>query len=102
MNAATSGTGEISFGAYTKMVNEPDSVLARAFKGSLVIPNWKSFVKDVTEIFEECRSINDGKPADYIPELAEADPAKWSLSITTVDGQVISFTLTYFSLFLFL
>jgi len=85
-----SSSGEIAFSAYTKLINEPDSTLARAFKGSLVISNWKSFVKDVTEIFEACKSFDHGKAADYIPELAEADVNKWSVSIMTVDGQTLN------------
>jgi glutaminase len=32
--------------------------------------------------------VHDGKVADYIPELARADPAQFGIVIATVDGQV--------------
>jgi len=33
------------------------------------------------------RDCTSGKPADYIPILAKADPTKFGLSVCTVDGQ---------------
>ena len=32
----------------------------------------------------------DGKPADYIPQLARRDPTKWGVGLCTVDGQRFS------------
>jgi glutaminase len=47
----------------------------------------RSVVEDVHRHHAGC---TDGHVADYIPELAEADPAHFGLAITAVDGQ--SFT----------
>jgi glutaminase len=32
--------------------------------------------------------LADGRVADYIPELAKADPSKFGIAIATVDGRV--------------
>lgn len=39
------------------------------------------------ELHDKYRSVNDGKVADYIPELALANPAWFGISLVTVDGQ---------------
>jgi glutaminase len=42
-------------------------------------------------IHDELRPLtNEGKVADYIPELARIDPAKFAISVTTVDGVTVS------------
>ena len=40
------------------------------------------------EVWESVRSIDSGQIADYIPELAKADPATCGLSLATLDGAV--------------
>jgi len=81
----------MNFNQFTDLMSVSNSsTLARALKDHLVVPNWKSFCKDVEAIFESCREVVDGKNADYIPELAEVDPELWGLSIVTVDGQILN------------
>ena len=41
----------------------------------------------ILEIFERHRHLNSGKIADYIPELARANPDWFGIAITTVDGR---------------
>ena len=41
--------------------------------GTLKIHNWKNFTDKVTEIFNEVKQDNQGKAADYIPQLANVD-----------------------------
>ena len=56
----------------------------------LAIPDWQNFKKKVIRIFEEIRrDVKGGAPADYIPILAEADPAQFAMSVCTVDGQCV-------------
>ena len=39
-------------------------------------------------VHDECRSIRSGAVADYIPELAKADPDWFGIVLATVDGQI--------------
>eukprot|EP01063_Lacrimia_lanifica_P004422 TRINITY_DN1247_c0_g1_i3.p1 TRINITY_DN1247_c0_g1~~TRINITY_DN1247_c0_g1_i3.p1 ORF type:complete len:883 (+),score=327.88 TRINITY_DN1247_c0_g1_i3:39-2687(+) len=58
----------------------------------LALPNWRKFVQSVTEIFDEVlQSENDGTTAQYIPELRDADPDRYALSICTAEGQECHF-----------
>ncbi|MFD0981942.1 glutaminase A [Tropicimonas aquimaris] len=41
-------------------------------------------------LLEETSGITDGKVADYIPELAKADPEDFAIAMATVDGTVYS------------
>ena len=43
----------------------------------------------LTELLETCGE-DDGAVADYIPELAGADPDRYAIAISTLDGQVYS------------
>lgn len=42
----------------------------------------------LTDLYEKYQNLNDGFVADYIPELAMADPNWFGLCVATVDGQV--------------
>jgi glutaminase len=91
LDQASGGNGVLKFAEFKRVMADDETLLARAFSDRLVIPNWKSFCKEVGEIFESCRNITGGKLADYIPELAEVDPELWGMSIMTVDGQCVHF-----------
>ncbi|MBX3436049.1 MAG: glutaminase A [Planctomycetaceae bacterium] len=45
------------------------------------------FRDTLREVYESSRHPNDGHVADYIPELARADPEWFGVSVVTVDGQ---------------
>jgi glutaminase len=42
------------------------------------------------EIYEAYRDLNDGRIADYIPELAKADPSWFGVSVVTCEGEHFS------------
>jgi glutaminase len=39
-------------------------------------------------VFDRCRPLTDGAVADYIPELAKADPDHFGISVATTDGYI--------------
>merc|ERR1719336_191137 len=78
---------KLSKDQFTKMIKENPSLISKAFKGQLVIPDFESFTKDITQIYERCKDNRSGKPAGYIPQLARGDPEKWGVSLCTIDGQ---------------
>jgi glutaminase len=51
-----------------------------------VIPEFAKFKKEVKDIFNNVKSNTNGKVADYIPELANANPEDWGVYICTIDG----------------
>lgn len=57
-----------------------------------LIGNLKSavapFRNTLQELHAKYRDLNDGEVADYIPELALADPKWFGISVVTVDGQI--------------
>ncbi|MDJ0893063.1 MAG: glutaminase A [Gammaproteobacteria bacterium] len=42
-------------------------------------------------IYEQYRSVGDGKVADYIPELAKADPGWFGITVATTDGELFEY-----------
>lgn len=65
-------------------------LLQKALSGELAISDFKSFSGIVSRIHEECRHIDDGEVASYIPQLAEVDPSLFGVAVCTVDGQRFS------------
>lgn len=61
-------------------------VILKALKGDLVIPDFAHFKETVEDIFDEVESCKGGEVAGYIPQLAEANPEQFGVSICTVDG----------------
>ena len=42
----------------------------------------------LNEIYESYRDLNEGRVADYIPELAKADPSLFGICVVTCDGEI--------------
>ena len=70
--------------------NELENSFTSKYKtGSLKIHDWENFTSKIKDIFEEVKMDNSGHVADYIPQLANVDVNLFSLSVVSVDGQVL-------------
>jgi glutaminase len=63
------------------------SLFEQVLTGQMVIPNFEEFCGELKQIFDKAALNQAGKLADYIPQLESVDPAKFALSICSVDGQ---------------
>ena len=52
--------------------------------------NWENFCEGIREIYEEIKDDVGGNLADYIPQLASADPNLFGISVTSLDGKVFN------------
>lgn len=65
---------------------ELNDVAQRAATGAL--PSWNDVESLVRTAYERNRLVDDGTVADYIPVLAEADPAAFGVAVVEADGSV--------------
>jgi len=76
---------------FSKLAHLLFSLLEKASKGQLIIPQFEQFSDELYTLYFNTKSINDGKVADYIPQLGRVSSEKYGISICTVDGQRQSF-----------
>lgn len=65
-------------------VEDVDHVEQQGSTGRL--PAWEQVERLTVEAHDRYRHLDDGQVADYIPLLAEADPASFGISVAEVDG----------------
>ena len=47
------------------------------------------FVEVIVGLHEKLAALDDGRPADYIPQLAEVEPDQFAISAFTTDGAAV-------------
>ncbi|KAI5749715.1 hypothetical protein M8J76_009580 [Diaphorina citri] len=72
---------------FKKAITPNVSLISKCLSEDFVIPDFKGFTKHIEEFYYLCDTNMSGKVADYIPQLARADPKYWGVSVCTVDGQ---------------
>ena len=72
---------------FTECIRDDIIIITKALQQRLVVPDWRSFVDEITDIYNVVRDVEGGEVATYIPELAKADPKKFGVSVCTIDGQ---------------
>lgn len=69
----------------------PGACLAHILKDARYPQTMRSPVPDyLDEVLDQCREIDDGELADYIPELAQADPDLLAAAICVPSGMIYS------------
>ena len=81
------GDTEIDSGDFEAILDSSSSLINRAAKGDLVIPEFGSFVTELHEIYDAVAGNGAGNVADYIPQLARVPANKFAVAVSTIDGQ---------------
>ena len=71
----TLGKTEIDAREFDELLDSSGSLVARAVKGELIIPEFDRFSRRVRAICEQVKENKTGDVADYIPQLGRIDPA---------------------------
>jgi glutaminase len=69
------------------LIYENIVLISRALRHQFIIPDFLTFQRYIDEFYEAAAKCDQGKVADYIPQLAKQDPDHFGVSICTVDGQ---------------
>jgi len=81
---------KLDISSFSKSLEGCSTLINQAINKQLVIPDFQELTSVIKNIFNECRQNTSGEKADYIPQLARANPDHWGVSICTVDGQRLS------------
>jgi glutaminase len=71
-------------------ITENIVLISKALRQQFVIPDFSAFCAHIERIYNDCKNVNGGNVATYIPQLARVDPKLWGVAICTVDGQRFS------------
>ncbi len=72
---------------FAKLVRPHITLIEKALTGNLVIPDFKNFSSFIINLYNRTIQNEEGSVSGEIPELANANPNQYALSICTVDGQ---------------
>ena len=79
----------IQFFEFIEIIQKNMTLFKKAARGELVLKNFNSFSKKVSQIYEDTIQINSGAVASYIPELKRVNPNEYAVSICSIDSQQI-------------
>ncbi|XP_044278102.1 glutaminase liver isoform, mitochondrial [Varanus komodoensis] len=79
--------GKLNRELFRRCVSSNIVLLTQAFRKKFVIPDFQEFTTHIEQIFEHTKGLQEGKVANYIPQLAKCNPDIWGVSLCTVDGQ---------------
>lgn len=88
--ALNGSSQEITEEQFQILSDQSSGLLELALRDELVVPDFKEFISELTDIFDEVNHIRMGKLPTYIPQLERVDPEKFAISVCTIDGQRFS------------
>ena len=62
-------------------------ILKKILTQDCIIPRFNEFCDEIKIIYEKTLSCNEGKNADYIPQLSRVNPEQYGISVCSIDGQ---------------
>ena len=78
---------ELDHDTFKEVIQDNVSLINRALRGQFVLPEFGDFIAGIDDLYWKQKTNIRGKVADYIPQLARANPDYWGVSVCTVDGQ---------------
>ncbi|MEM8984108.1 MAG: glutaminase A [Pseudomonadota bacterium] len=72
---------------FGSLLDSCESLISRAVRGELVIPEFQAFSESLKNIYDETRHDADGAVASYIPQLARVPADNFAVAVSTIDGQ---------------
>jgi glutaminase len=71
---------------FFKIMESNYDIIFKSMSETFVIPEFEKIKGQIKDLYNSCKKNKSGKVADYIPELATADPNHFGVSICSVDG----------------
>lgn len=78
---------KLTFQEFVQCIGDDYHIVEQCMAEKFIIPEFAAFSARVKTIYDECNKNTSGAVADYIPELAKANPKNWGVSVCTIDGQ---------------
>ncbi|KAI4903246.1 hypothetical protein NFI96_022055, partial [Prochilodus magdalenae] len=83
----SAGTAMMDQELFRTYVGSNIVLLTQAFQRRFIIPDFMTFTSNIDQLYYNAQTMQEGKVADYIPQLAKFSPDLWGVSLCTVDGQ---------------
>lgn len=76
---------------FEQLLDQNYDIIEKSMTEDFIIPEFDKFKNQIKDIYIKCKNNHTGKVADYIPELAKANPNHFGVSICSIDGQRMHF-----------
>ena len=77
---------KVTLDQFIGCIGEDYNIVEKSMAEKFIIPEFESFTAKIKDMYQECKKNESGRVADYIPELANAPPDNWGVSVCSIDG----------------